>query len=150
MDCFPSSISSNKNTALSSVGARQPARPSPSSHNGAPADVTASPCGLYATEMLCGSYGVSHSINLFIVDMFGLPSRVADFHFVTDCCLWILYADQQGCIQSEGFNFIKDLPTFFRVAFSPAAFGPLRMKLEPYFGRTSAARTQTERVGDPT
>ena len=36
-----------------------------------------------------------------------------DVHFVTDDCLWILYADRQGCIQSHGFDFIRDLPTFF-------------------------------------
>ena len=38
---------------------------------------------------------------------------VADVHFVADSDLWILYTDRQGCIQSRGFNFIKDLPTFF-------------------------------------
>jgi len=32
---------------------------------------------------------------------------------LTDCHLWIIYIDRQGCIQSRGFNFIKDLPTFF-------------------------------------
>jgi len=36
-----------------------------------------------------------------------------DVHFVTDEYLWILYTDRQGCIQSNGFNFIRDLPTFF-------------------------------------
>jgi len=35
------------------------------------------------------------------------------FILFTDCDLWILYTDRQGCIQSRGFNFIKDLPTFF-------------------------------------
>ena len=35
------------------------------------------------------------------------------FICVTDAYIWILYADRQGCIQSHGFNFIQDLPTFF-------------------------------------
>jgi hypothetical protein len=65
-------------------------------------------------EMLCASYGVSHSINLFIVGMLmRLPFCVIDVHFGTDANMWILYADRQGCIQSHGFNFIQDLPTFF-------------------------------------
>jgi len=63
-----------ENTVLSPVLERQSARPSPSARSGKSANAAPSlpkivQCGLYATEMLCGSYGVSHSINLFIVGM---------------------------------------------------------------------------------
>jgi len=73
----------HESTTLVAVPERQPTRRSTLSS--APADVAYSPpkivqCGLYAMEMLCGSYGVSHSINLFIID----------------ANLWILYADRQG------------------------------------------------------
>ena len=135
-------------TTLTPVPERQPARRSTlsSAHSGTPADVASSvpkivQCGLYATEMLCGSYGVSHSINLFIVGMLmRLPFCVADVHFVTDANLWILYTDRQGCIQSHGFNFIRDLPTFFVLLLALQRLDLTEMGLKPCFGRTSVPR----------
>ena len=63
-------------TTLTPVPERQPARRSTlsSAHSGTPADVASSgpknvQCGLYAMEMLCGSYGVSRFINLLIVSV---------------------------------------------------------------------------------
>ena len=37
---------------------------------------------------------------------------MADVHFVTDDVVWICYYDRQGCIQSEGINFLADVPSF--------------------------------------
>jgi len=54
-------------------------------------------CGLYGAEMLCGSLGTMHAINLLIIDN----------------VIWAWWYDRQGCIQVEGFNFLQDLPTFF-------------------------------------
>lgn len=31
---------------------------------------------------------------------------------ITDAVAWIWYYDRQGCIQSQGFNFVDDFPTF--------------------------------------
>jgi hypothetical protein len=35
-----------------------------------------------------------------------------DVHFATDDIVWLWYYDKQGCIQSEGLNFVQDLPSF--------------------------------------
>ena len=35
-----------------------------------------------------------------------------NIHFLTDGVMWIWHYDRQGCIQSEGINFLEDLPTF--------------------------------------
>ena len=72
-------------------------------------------CGLYAAEMLCGSLGESHSISLFIVGMLMWLLFVSQTKcpFVTDDVVWIVYTDLQGVIQSQGINFLRDLPSFF-------------------------------------
>jgi hypothetical protein len=56
---------------------------------------------------------------------------VADVHFVTDANIWILYADRQGCIQSHGFNFIQDLPTFFTLLLALQRLDLTRWGLNP-------------------
>jgi len=40
------------------------------------------------------------------------PFQLADVHFVADDVVWVWYYDRQGCIQSQGINFFKDLPSF--------------------------------------
>src|ERR1700733_7183094 len=70
--------------------------------------------GMYAAEMLSDSLGALQAINLFIVGMFMRLLFVSqDIDFVADDVVWVWYYDRQGCIQSEGFNFLRDLPTFF-------------------------------------
>ena len=54
-----------------------------------------------------------------------------DVDFVTDGNLWILYADRQGCIQSKGFNFIRDLPTFFVLLYALQRFTLTEWGLNP-------------------
>ena len=64
-----------ENNVLFPFRAQHTARPSPSPlSRSTPADIAALlpkivQYGLYATEMLCGSYGASHFINLLIVGM---------------------------------------------------------------------------------
>ena len=69
---------------------------------------------MYAAEMLSGSFGALHAINLFIVGMFMrlLCDEMLDVDFIADDVVWVWYYDRQGCIQSEGINFLKDLPSF--------------------------------------
>ena len=68
---------------------------------------------MYAAEMLCGSLGSLHCINLLIIGMLmQLLFASADVHFVTDDVLWVWYYDRQGCIQSGGINFLRDVPSF--------------------------------------
>ena len=52
-------------------------------------------------------------------------------HFITDEYIWILYVDRQGCIQSNGFNFIRDLPTFFVLLYALQRFTLAEWGLNP-------------------
>ena len=71
-------------------------------------------CGLYGAEMLCGSFGAMHAINLLIIGMFMRLLFVwKDIDFVADNVIWAWWYDREGCIQAEGFDFLQDLPTFF-------------------------------------
>jgi hypothetical protein len=68
---------------------------------------------MYGAEMLCGSFGASHAINLFVVGMslrllFVSPIDLS----VIDDVVWIWYYDRQGVVQSEGINFLDDWPSF--------------------------------------
>lgn len=84
--------------------------------------------GVYAAETLCGSFGCMHCINLFTVGTLGqLLFMLADVHFVIDDVIWIWYYDRQGCIQSEGINFLDDLPSFLVLLFALQ-----RLKLEQW------------------
>ena len=50
-----------------------------------------------------------------------------DVDFVADDVVWVWYYDRQGCIQSEGINFLKDLPSFFVLLYALQ-----RLKLEQW------------------
>jgi len=52
---------------------------------------------------------------------------LADVYFVTDDVVWVWYYDGQGCIQSEGINFFKDLPSFLVLLYALQ-----RLKLEQW------------------
>jgi len=85
-------------------------------------------CGVYAAETLCSSLGSLHCINLLVVGM--LMRRLftwTNIYFLTDGVMWIWYYDRQGCIQSEGFNFLEDLPTFLVLLYALQ-----RLKLEQW------------------
>jgi len=103
-----------------SIPSDAPAEPELATHDDATTQITDEneppviQCGMYAAEMLSGSFGALHAINLFIVGMFMRLLFVwQDVDFVADDVVWIWYYDRQGCIQSEGINFLKDLPSFF-------------------------------------
>jgi hypothetical protein len=75
-------------TTLVAVPERQPARRSTLSS--APADVAYSAqkivqCGLYAMEMLCGSYDASHFITLFIIGMLTVLCSVTQMFICYRC-----------------------------------------------------------------
>jgi hypothetical protein len=73
---------------------------------------------LYGTEILHSSLGVSHTVNLLIISMLmWLLLTLEDVHSTTDNIIWLWYYDKQGCIQSEGLNFVQDLPSFLMLLY---------------------------------
>ena len=108
-----------ENTVLSPVRARQPARPSPLSPapRGTPAAFAAKNCPMRSVRhgnalRLLWRVTFHQLVHCRYVDA-GYRSVSQMFILLQTENLWILYIDRQGCIQSRGFNFIKDLPTFF-------------------------------------
>ncbi|ETW83210.1 hypothetical protein HETIRDRAFT_439698, partial [Heterobasidion irregulare TC 32-1] len=59
-------------------------------------------CGLYGVEMLSRGPCVNHAINVLIIDD----------------VMWIWWYDRQGAIQTQGINFVQDLPRFLILLFA--------------------------------
>ncbi|TFY83676.1 hypothetical protein EWM64_g323 [Hericium alpestre] len=59
-------------------------------------------CAMYGLERQCHAPAVNHTINVLIID------DVA----------WIWWYDRTGAIQSEGINFVQDLPRFIVLLFA--------------------------------
>lgn len=63
--------------------------------------------------MLNSSIGMSNVINFFIQGQFSFCSAVLSLIVDgLDDWVWIWYYDRQGCVQSQGFNFVQDFLTF--------------------------------------
>ncbi|ETW83474.1 hypothetical protein HETIRDRAFT_474620 [Heterobasidion irregulare TC 32-1] len=59
-------------------------------------------CGLYGVEMLSRGPCVNHAINVLVIDD----------------VMWIWWYDRQGAIQTQGINFVQDLPRFLILLFA--------------------------------
>jgi len=69
-------------------------------------------CASYALEMMSYSIGVHHAITLFFSGTYLNFSFSTCLMSLSDTHMWIFYFDRQGILQSDGIDFIQDLPRF--------------------------------------
>ena len=69
-------------------------------------------CASYGLEMLSYSIGIHHAINLFFAGTYPNFSFSTRLMSLSDTHMWIFYFDRQGILQSDGIDFIRDLPRF--------------------------------------